>query len=67
MCKLRNGRCCHPLSRPDDVGLVPDFQERVPGACADCHSVLGYSKTRNSVVMASQNAYSIVNMYCLLG
>ena len=56
------------LSRPDDdVGLVPDFQERVPGACADCHSVLGYSKTRHSVVMASQHAYSIVNMYFLLG
>lgn len=37
--------------------LVPDAQERVPGAGCDGHPVLGDAQTRHAVVVAGENTW----------
>ena len=37
------------------AGLVPDLEERIPGAGTNGHAVLGHTQARNAVVMARQN------------
>lgn len=44
-------------------GLVPDAQERVPGAGGDGHAVLGDAQARHAVVVTSQDAW---NRKCIL-
>ena len=38
--------------------LVPDFEEAVPGSCADRHAVLGDAQTADPIVVAGQHAWS---------
>ena len=38
------------------VLLVPDLEERVPGACAHGHSIFGDAQTGDPVVVTGQHA-----------
>ena len=37
--------------------LIPDPQETVPWASRYCHSIFGYTKTTDTIIVASQNAF----------
>jgi len=50
------------LAACDDVTrapLVPDLEERVPRAGANCHTIFGDAQARHSVIMASKNTCSL--------
>lgn len=36
--------------------LVPDFEEAIPGPCADGHPVLGHSQAADAVVVAGKHS-----------
>lgn len=43
------------------AGLVPDLEERIPGAGTNGHAVLGHTQARDAVVMARQNTCSLLS------
>lgn len=39
------------------LNLVPDFEEAVPGSCADSHPVLRDAQTANTIIVARKHSW----------
>ena len=53
------GRALHPLPLSFSFFLpllVPDFEEAVPGPCADRHAVFRHAQAAHAVVVAGQDS-----------